>query len=59
MRYELTSIQAAEHLVVELPTLMRVVIEVNGRRLAHSRTSAQGTLMFADGVRGRRTITIR
>jgi hypothetical protein len=46
-------------LVVELPTLMRVVIEVNGRRLAHSRTSAQGTLMFADGVRGRRTITIR
>jgi hypothetical protein len=59
MHYEVTSTGAAEHLVVELPARLRVAIEVNGKRVAHSETSAQGTLMFADGARGRRTITIR
>ena len=59
MRYELTSTRAAEHLIVELPARLRVTIEVNGKRLAHTRTSAQGTLTFADSGPGRRVITIR
>jgi hypothetical protein len=59
MHYELTSTRTAEHLVVELPALRRVTIEVNGKRIARARTSGQGTLMFGDGARGRRTITIR
>jgi hypothetical protein len=59
MRYDLTSTLSAEHLVVEMPALLRVTIEVNGRRLARATTSAEGTLTFSDRARGRRTITIR
>ena len=59
IRYELTSTRGAENLVLELPALVPVTIEVNGKRLAQATTSSQGTLMFADGAQGRRTITIR
>ena len=59
LRYEVTSGQAAEHLIVELPARKRVVVEVNGKRFAHPTTSGQGALVFADGATGKRTITIR
>ena len=59
LRYELTSIRAAQHLIVELPARRRVTIEVDGSVLVHAMTSSQGTLTFADHALGRRAITIR
>jgi len=59
LRYELTSIRAVRHLIVELPARQRVTIKVNGRFLAHAMTSSQGTLTFDDHALGGRTITVR
>ena len=58
LRYEVSSPNGLEHLLVALPPHARVTIEVNGKRVAHATASVQGTLYFSDRGRGRRTIMV-
>ncbi len=57
--YEINSLTPARHLLVEMLSLDRVVVEVNGVALKAEKVGVHGVLTFQDNAKGLRKITIR
>ncbi len=58
LKYRVEATAAARHVLVGLPPGKTVEIRINGRRLARTSTSANGTLTFQDRGRGGREISL-
>jgi hypothetical protein len=59
LTYEINSQTPARHLLVEMLSLDRVVVEVNGIVLKAEKVDVHGVLAFQDNAKGPRKITIR
>jgi hypothetical protein len=56
--YRVQATAPGRHVIVGLPPGKSVEIRINGRRLSHTRTSANGTLTFQDRGQGAREVSL-